>query len=432
MTPEPRTCGPVAHGPGVLSDASESLGNRRGFMALDQAVPAVLVRQDWNPAHHATLGVIRSLGSLGVPVYALLESPRVPAARSRYLTGLLPWWPEQMPRHERAAQLAAHAQRIGGRPVLFAMDDASAILLAEHADLLGRFARLPDGTRGDPSRVADKARLAQLCGEYGIDHPKIRLPGTVREARSAAHELGLPLVAKWTRPWLLPHRDAVAGPLRSTTLIATERQLLELFSRRAEAGSALMLQELVAPSGRDWFFHGYVRAATGSTETETECCFAATGRKELAWPRDTGLTARGRWLSDARVQSAGLAAARAAGVCGPVDLDFRLDARTGECHLLDFNPRLGAQFRLFTDAVGLDLPRAAHLDLTGRPVPSPRPRHGRVLTVEFYDPIGALRPGRAIERAWLDRRDPIPFAVAARYAAARALNRLAREGKKRR
>lgn len=435
MTPEPRTCGPVANAIASRCDASEPLGNRGGIVTLDQAVPALLVRQDWNPAHHATLGVIRSLGSAGVPVYAILESPRVAAARSRYLTGLLPWWPERMPWRERAAQLAAHAQRIGGRPVLFAMDDASAILLAEHADLLGPFARLPGAATGDPSRVADKARLARLCGEYGIDHPRIRLPENVPETRCAAHELGLPLVAKWTRPWLLPRRAGAAAPLRSTTLVATERQLLDLFGRRAEAGSALMLQELVAPSGVDWFFHGYVRVLPGSaeaeteTEAETECCFAATGRKELAWPRDTGLTARGRWLSDARVESAGLAAVRAAGVCGPVDLDFRLDPRTGECHLLDFNPRLGAQFRLFTDAAGLDLPRAAHLDLTGREVPAQRPRLGRMLTVEFYDPLGALRPGRAIERAWLDRQDPIPFAVAARYAAARAASRLTREGK---
>jgi cation diffusion facilitator CzcD-associated flavoprotein CzcO/predicted ATP-grasp superfamily ATP-dependent carboligase len=388
---------------------------------LDPSVPALIVRQDWNPVHHATLAVIRSLGRAGVSVHAILESPTVPAARSRHLAGLLPWWPDGMPGDERALRVASFAQGLGNRPVLFAMDDASAILLSEHAALLARHARLPDGSPGDRLRVADKAQLARLCGEHGIDHPRTRLPQDAREVLAAARELGLPLIAKWSRPWLLPSRRAAAAPLRSTTLVTTENQLLNIFDRRSEAGSALLLQELVAPGGDDRFFHGYFRAVA---DGPPESCFMATGRKELAWPRETGLTARGRWIPDPRVEAAGLAAARAAGVCGPLDLDFRLDPRTGACHLLDFNPRLGAQFRLFTDAAGLDLARAAHLALTGRTVPSARPRPGRVLTVEFYDPIGAVRPGRAIERAWLDRRDPIPFTAATGYTAMRAVRRL--------
>ena len=436
MTSKPPSCGPVAETsatpvrPPIVSTATlgasadERSGAGGGAVNLDRTVPALIVRQDWNPAHHATLGVIRSLGRAGVPVHAILESPAVPAARSRYLTERLPWWPAGSSQDERAAWLAWLAARIGGRPVLFAMDDASAILLAEHADLLGRYARLPDPGTGDPARVTDKARLAQFCGEYGIDHPRVRLPDNASEARSAARELGLPLVAKWTRPWLLPRGGAIGSPLRSTSLVSGMRQLLDLLARRAEAGSALLLQELVAPSGEDRFFHAYFRAAPGPQGTGAECCFAATGRKELAWPRGTGLTARGRWVPDARVERAGLVAAQAAGLCGPVDLDFRLDPRTGACHLLDFNPRLGAQFRLFTDAADLDLPRTAHLALTGRPVPSPCPRPGRVLSVEFYDPLGALSPRRTTERAWLDRRDPAPFAAAASYTALRALSRL--------
>jgi hypothetical protein len=59
---------------------------------LDQNVPALLIRLDWNPAHHATLGVIRSLGRAGVPVHAILEHSRVPSARSRFLADGHPWF----------------------------------------------------------------------------------------------------------------------------------------------------------------------------------------------------------------------------------------------------------------------------------------------------------------------------------------------------
>ena len=55
------------------------------------------------------------------------------------------------------------------------------------------------------------------------------------------------------------------------------------------------------------------------------------------------------------------------GYQGLLDLDLRLDRRDGRYKLLDFNPRLGAQFRLFATTGGLDLATAAYLDLASEP-----------------------------------------------------------------
>src|SRR5262249_30275198 len=57
------------------------------------------------------------------------------------------------------------------------------------------------------------------------------------------------------------------------------------------------------------------------------------------------------------------------GFRGIADLDWRLDLRDGRYKLVDFNPRVGNQFRLFETEAGIDVVRAMHLDLTGRPVP---------------------------------------------------------------
>jgi predicted ATP-grasp superfamily ATP-dependent carboligase len=127
------------------------------------------------------------------------------------------------------------------------------------------------------------------------------------------------------------------------------------------------------------------------------------------------------------------------GYSGVLDLDFRRDPGTGEYHLLDFNPRLGAQFRLFTDRQGLDLVRAQHLDLTGRPVPQVEPRYGRAFLVETHDFVVAARQVRQRdlsprewsrslrgvgELAWWSRDDPVPaLAVAPAWAAARLRRR---------
>jgi predicted ATP-grasp superfamily ATP-dependent carboligase len=70
---------------------------------------------------------------------------------------------------------------------------------------------------------------------------------------------------------------------------------------------------------------------------------------------------------------------------GIMDLDYRLDKRDGQYKLLDFNPWVGSQFRLFEDAGGIDVVRALHLDLTGRPVPHHPQMDGRAFILENHD-----------------------------------------------
>ncbi|MGP3971762.1 carboxylate--amine ligase [Streptomyces sp. 6N223] len=378
---------------------------------LDTDVPALLLRLDRNPFHHGSLGAVRSLGRAGVEVHAFVESPRGPLARSRYLHGRHVLVPP--PDAERA--LLRAAERIGRPAVLLPMDDAGAIVAARLAERLrGRFLLPAQPCPGAVERAADKAELAGLCGRLGIPHPPTALPGSAAEARSAARELGLPVIAKWSRPWLLPPGGE---GLRSTTVLGDETQagrLYERGAREAGPGNRLLLQRLL-PGGRrsDWFFHG---------------CFAEQGRlllggtgvKELSWPVGAGLTALGRWLPNAEVADAARRLASHLGYAGVLDLDFRRDAATGAYHLLDVNPRPGAQFRLFTDRAGLDVVRALHLDLTGRPVPAPAPQPGRVFLAENYGLASGLvsaltgrggpgRLGRRVETAWFATDDPAPF-----------------------
>lgn len=390
--------------------------------SFDTRVPTVLVRLDPNPFHHGTLGAARSLGRAGIPVHAVIESSTSPVARSRYLRSARPG-----PATPSSAGLAELLVRISdeishdidGRvpdgashPVLaLPLDDVSALALARRrAELSPRFL-LPEQTEEQLLRVADKAALARTCAALGLPHPRTELPTGADEAAAMAWSLGLPVVAKWSRPWSLP----AGRGLRSTSIVRSLAEVRELYGRTPEAGSRLLLQELL-PAGRDldWFFHGYVDSAG-------RCATGATGRKERSWPDGAGLTAVGRWAANPAVDRTARELLDALGYRGVCDLDFRLDRSTGAYHLLDFNPRPGAQFRLFADPEGLDVVRAAHLDLTGRPVPPHTPVYGRRFVVENYAALSlvtspsrryAAAPGAArqprTERAWWAADDPAP------------------------
>ncbi|WBO66241.1 ATP-grasp domain-containing protein [Streptomyces camelliae] len=387
---------------------------------LDIRIPAVLLRIDRNPFHHGTLGAVRSLGRAGVEVHVVADSTGSPVRRSRFVRQLHPPPPPGASPDDIAAVLRHVAARLARPAVLIPLDDASAIAAGRLREELAPAYLLPEQPGTLPERVADKAELAEVCAAAGVPHPVTLVPDSADEAAAAAWRLGLPLVAKWSRPWLVP----AGSGLRSTTLVRSAREARELFLRTAEAGSTLLLQAFLPPGpDRDWFFHGYADR-TGTLRA------GGPGRKHLAWPRGAGLTAVGQWTPNPQLSALAARITGELGYRGIFDLDFRRCGSTGRYHLLDFNPRPGAQFRLFADSTGLDVVRALHLDMTHRPLPDGVPLAGREFVVENYAPLTALRPapgGR--ELAWWAADDRAPglamWALWCRHAAGRLTQRLA-------
>ncbi|ARX84900.1 hypothetical protein SMD44_04357 [Streptomyces alboflavus] len=368
--------------------------------SLDTRVPAVLLRIDRNPFHHGTLGAVRSLGREGVEVHLVADDEHSPVARSRHLHRMHPPpAPTATPDDVRAALLRVSA-RVGRPAVLIPLDDAGALAVDAVREALTDRYLLPRPAPGLPGRLADKAALAALCARLGVAHPATVAPTTPADAAGAVTDLGAPVVAKWSRPWLLPRGSG----LRSAVLVRSPREAAALHARATAAGSRLLLQEYV-PGGpaADWFAHGYVGR-------DGEVFGGGTGRKRRARPRAAGLTAVGEWAHDAGLWALVRRLLAGLGYRGVFDLDFRRDARTGTYHLLDFNPRPGAQFRLFTDGAGTDVVRAAHLDLTHRPVPAPAPLPGRAFVVENYAPLTALRTRLGPRRPRRSRQQHPPAA----------------------
>ncbi len=217
------------------------------------------------------------------------------------------------------------------------------------------------------------------------------MPESLAAAREFAADSGYPLIAKLATPW------RGGGQLRSTSIVADAAGLDRVYQASERGKAGLMLQEFVPGGpGDDWFFHGYCDAGSA-------CRPAFTGVKERSYPAHAGLTCLGRSVPNPPLRAAMSSLLKRLSYRGIVDLDLRFDARDGEYKLLDFNPRLGAQFRLFTDSAGVDVARAQYLDLTGSAIPEGEQLAGGGFLVENYDPIGALgywRSGELGLRSW--------------------------------
>ncbi|GJF27363.1 ATP-grasp domain-containing protein [Kitasatospora sp. NE20-6] len=390
---------------------------------LDRSVPVLLVKIGRYPQSHSAVGVVRSFGRAGVPVHAMVEDRLTPTAVSRHLTGAVVARTTGCEPEERLLEaVRGAARRVGRRCLPVTTDDEAAVLLAEHADEFRGQLLLPPVPAALPRRLADKGELPALCAAAGVPTLRATAPDGREQLLETARSLGYPLVLKNLAPFSRLSRPAVGH----STVVRDERALLAACPD-GTAGSVLAQEYLPDEHAEDWFTH--LCCGPGG-----EPLVLFTGLKLRAWPPGGGVTTRARALPNPELAALAERFCRSVGYCGIADLDWRLDRRTGRYHLVDFNPRTGAQFRLFETAGGVDVVRALHLSLTGRPVPS-GPQRARSFAVGQLDAMSVVsglrherrlprdvRPRRGTERAWLSLDDPAPaVAETARFAVTEAL-----------
>ncbi|WP_328593932.1 carboxylate--amine ligase [Actinomadura macrotermitis] len=354
-------------------------------------------------------------------MHAGLGGRAEPCTASRYLCRQHPVEPKD--ERDLLLRLNIIARRIGRRALLVPLDDAGAVFAAEHSAALAKEFVLSPPTPWTPRSVADKSELHRRCRALGIPTAESHFPDIPEEADAVLGRLGFPCVAKWARPWLLPSGQ------RSTMLVTGRAQAHRLLAGTAGPAGPLILQRYIAPGAGDWFFHGYF-------DDGGRCLFGGAGRKHVSYPAHTGHTVAGEWVCNPELEAHAHAVAARLGIRGVVDMDFRRDGENGDYALLDCNPRLGAQFRLFSDRGGLDLARVVHLAASGRAVPEPRPAYGRTIVVEQQYLQSSLRSPDALahvrrfrdahEFAWYAPDDLAPFVALGRRAASKAIGRAVR------
>jgi len=380
---------------------------------LDATVPVLVFKTSRNVIQHSTLGIIRSLGRLGVPVYACVEDRFAPAAMSRYLTRAFVWDTGGLNTEQLLTGMAAIGERLGRPTVLVPIDDSAATFVAEHSDVLAKWFLFPRLPRELPRRLANKRDLYLLCRSIGVPCPETAFPGSVDEVHAFIERVKFPAVVKAAEPQRLPKGT------RSVSIAQTPQELLAIY-RQAQSPESpnLIFQQYIPEShAEDWIFHGYCNP-------QTDCLVTFTGKKLRSYPVFAGPTTLGVSVLNEPLSRQTETLLKAVAYAGIVDIDYRLDKRDGQYKLLDFNPRIGANFRMFEDRAGVDVVRALHLDLTRRIVRRLPMVEGRTFIVEPYDlftSLGYMRRGGLTVRgwwrslkgkreiAWFSRNDPVPF-----------------------
>lgn len=353
---------------------------------MNHDVPAVVLPS----GHHGDLGIARSLGRLGVPVYAAGAAWWEPVCRSRYCRGRLPWDPGNGSPERIVARLLDIGRKVGAYPLLIPTTDQQAIWVADHGSALREVFRFPRQDPGLVRMLCDKSLMRHLAKRCGVPCPQSSVPRTRSDVEEFVESAEFPVMVKAISVESM--RRLVGG---TKFVVRTPKELIDL-CRRAEdpEGPNLMIQEFIP--GEDWMFDGYFNR-------NSDCLFGVAGRKIRRFPVHTGITSLGICIRNEEVEKITAGFMKSLGYRGILDIGYRRDRRDGQYKVLDVNPRIGCTFRLFTGSGGLDVARVLYMDLTGEPVPQATPSEGRKWVVEDFDLLSSWRSWRDGDlslRAW--------------------------------
>jgi D-aspartate ligase len=349
----------------------------------DSSTPVVVLIS----GDHGPLGIVRSLGRLGVTVYSIDPHRLAPCFFSRYCQGRFVWDINKHSSPETVAFLRNVGRQIRVRPILIPTTDQASIFVADNSASLHDWFIFPDQNSELVRSLSDKKQMYNLARRNRIPTPETMFPISRQDVLKFLDRALFPIVLKGVDGDRLWRRTG-----KKLFLVSNERELLETYDAAEDPKSPnLVIQEYI-PGGDDtvWMFNGYF-------DRKSECLVEFTGKKIRQCPVHTGSTSLGICLVNEELANTTKRFMKSIGYLGMVDVDYRYDVRDNTFKILDVNPRIGATFRLFVGSNGMDVARALYLDLTGQPVPSGAAVPGRKWIVEDLDLVSCYRYHRERE-----------------------------------
>jgi len=146
--------------------------------------------------HHVGIGIVRSLGRLGVPVYGIDADSFSPAFFSRYCRGRFVWDLHTAPAEDSIAFLDEVGRKIGRRALLIPTSDIGAMFVDEHAARLADKFIFPQRDVALARTLCNKREMYYLARKWNVEAPKTAFPQSRKEVLEYLSTARFPILVK--------------------------------------------------------------------------------------------------------------------------------------------------------------------------------------------------------------------------------------------
>jgi predicted ATP-grasp superfamily ATP-dependent carboligase len=331
---------------------------------------------------HPGLGIARSLGRRGIPVYVIDDQHSI-SQFSKYVTRVVRVQ-DLRDEDKTVASVMEVGQRYGLKGwVLFPTRDETVAAFSRHRERLAEFFRVSTPCWDTVRWMWDKKNTYDRAAELGIPVPRTFNPRTKGELAELYSRLPLAI-----KPAVKENFFYATGA--KAWRAETPDQLNELFQKatRQIRPEEILVQEIIPGDGqRQYSYCAFFR--------EGEAHSTLIARRMRQHPREFGRAATYvETVECPEIVELSERFLRAVDYYGLVEVEFKQDPRDGQFKLLDVNARAWG-FHSISGPAGVDFPYLLYADLLGIPVDRGRAKAG----------VGWLRAITDVPTALLDLWD---------------------------
>ncbi len=304
---------------------------------------------------HPGLGIARSLGRRGIPVFVIDDQHSI-SQFSRYVTKVV-----RVKDLRDDLKTVESVMEIGRRYglegwVLFPTRDETVAAFSRHRDQLSEFFRVTTPCWETVRWAWDKKNTYERAAELGIPVPGTYNPRTEKELSELYSRLPLAL-----KPAVKENFFYATGA--KAWRAETPEQLNELFRRaiRQIKPEEILIQEIIPGDGRrQYSYCAFFR--------DGEALSTLIARRMRQHPREFGRAATYvETVELPEIVELSERFLKAIDYYGLVEVEFKQDPRDGQFKLLDVNARTWG-FHSISGPAGVDFPYLLYADQVGKPV----------------------------------------------------------------
>jgi D-aspartate ligase len=312
---------------------------------------------------HPGLGIARSLGRRGIPIYVIDDQHSV-SQFSKYVTRVVRVR-DLRDEHNTVESVIEVGKRYGLNGwVLFPTRDETVAAFSRHRDRLAEFFRVTTAPWDTVRWAWDKKNTYDRAVQLGIPVPRTYNPKTEEELVELYGRLPLAI-----KPAVKENFFYATGA--KAWRAETPDQLHELFRKatRQIRPEEVLVQEIILGDGqRQYSYCAFFRDGKAQS--------TLVARRMRQHPREFGRAATYvETIELPEIEELSERFLRAIDYYGLVEVEFKQDPRDGKYKLLDVNARTWG-FHSIGEPAGVDFPYLLYADQVGRPVEQGRARAG--------------------------------------------------------
>ncbi len=311
---------------------------------------------------YSGLGIVRSLGRLGVPVYALDPDSKKIGMDSRFCKSK-PCPSIESDESKHIDFLIQLSESLGQRPVLFPTGDNTVLCYAKYEQVLKNHFLFTVPQRSTIERLVTKDALFKTAMELHIPTAATFIPDSLSEVTNIASQISYPCIIKPMRSnaWHQEAIQKVIGDNTKVILAQNADELLGAYSKVAPYDSSVVISEVIPGDDSELFYFVFY------VSNDHELLGRFSGRKCRVIPIHFGSASfvESVFVEELdRVSMDFLSRLKYRGLGG---IEFKRDPRDGKFKLIEFNARYGL-WDVLGARCGVDTAYLAYCDAIGKSV----------------------------------------------------------------